>query len=89
MAPTGTTKYIVHFYSSNELTNTALLKFEKDLKGARNIQLSPEGEVKSGAYIPRREEGGGGGDRGIVVLLFTQSVGWKKYNFLQIKSVTY
>ena len=85
MAPTGTTKYIVHFYSSNELTNTALLKFEKDLKGARNIQLSPEGEVKSGAYIPRRE----GGDRGIVVLVFTQSVGWKKYNFLQIKSVTY
>ena len=74
MAPTGTTKYIVHFYSSNELTNTALLKFEKDLKGARNIQLSPEGEVKSGAYIPRRE----GGDRGIVVLVFTQSVGWKK-----------
>ena len=49
MAPTGTTKYVVHFYSSNELTNTALLKFEKDLKGARNIQLSPEGEVKSGA----------------------------------------
>ena len=43
MAPTGTTKYIVHFYSSNELTNTALLKFEKDLKGARNIQLSPKG----------------------------------------------
>ena len=85
MAPTGTTKYIVHFYSSNELTNTALLKFEKDLKGARNIQLSPEGEVKSGAYIPRRE----GGYRGIVVLVFTQSVGWKKYNFLQIKSVTY
>ena len=75
MAPTGTTKYIVHFYSSNELTNTALLKFEKDLKGARNIQLSPEGEVKSGAYIPRREGGGGGGggDRGIVVLFFTQT----------------
>ena len=71
MAPTGTTKYIVHFYSSNELTNTTLLKFEKDLKGARNIQLSPEGEVKSGAYIPSRE----GGDRGIVVLVFTQSVG--------------
>ena len=64
MAPTGTTKYIVHFYSSNELTNTALLKFEKDLKGARNIQLSPEGEVKSGAYIPRREGGGGGGGVG-------------------------
>ena len=64
MAPTGTTKYIVHFYSSNELTNTALLKFEKDLKGARNIQLSPEGEVKSGAYIPRREGGGGGGRGG-------------------------